>query len=197
VSGLAPPPLLLGAQARSLEKHLRFHRPADEREAAYLERMKCLLAAPGDPFSRDHFTPGHFTASSFVLSPDRGNVLLIFHSKLQLWLQPGGHFEPSDSGVPEAARREVAEETGVEQMALGLPEGGLLDVDIHRIPAHPRRGEPAHEHFDVRFLFVAPSLEFVAGSDAQAARWVALEDVEDSGTDDSVRRAIRKLLAAC
>ncbi len=193
---LAPAPPGLGAQRRSLEKHLRFHRPADEKEAAYLERMKRLLAVPGDPFARDHFNPGHFTASSFVLSPDRGSVLLIFHGKLQLWLQPGGHFDPSDPGASEAARREVVEETGVAQMALGLPEGDLLDVDIHSIPAHPRRGEPEHEHFDVRFLFVSPSLDFVAGSDAQAARWVALEDVEDSGTDDSVRRAIRKLLAA-
>jgi len=187
---------MLEAQRRSLEQHLRLHRPATEKEAAYLERMKCLLAAPGDPFARDHFTPGHFTASSFVLSPDRASVLLIFHGKLQLWLQPGGHFDSSDPGVLEAARREVAEETGVVQMALGLPAGDLLDVDIHKIPAHPRRGEPEHEHFDIRFLFVAQSLNFLAGSDAQAARWVELEDVEDSGTDDSVRRAIRKLMAA-
>lgn len=193
---VVPSPPLLDAQRTSLEKHLRSHRPADQNEAVYLERMKALLAVPGDPFARDHFTPGHFTASAFVLSPDRGSVLLIFHRKLQLWLQPGGHFDPSDLGASEAARREVVEETGVSQMTLGLPEGGLLDVDIHAIPAHPRRGEPEHEHFDVRFLFVAPSLDFVAGSDAQAARWVALEDVEDSGTDDSVCRAIRKLSAA-
>ena len=183
-------------QRSSLADYLGSHRPADGREADYRGRMLGLLAGPADPFARDHFAPGHFTASAFVLSPDRGSVLLILHSKLKLWLQPGGHFESADTGVLEAARREVAEETSITGLSLGLPPGELLDVDIHRIPANPSKGEPAHEHFDLRFLFVAPSLEYVAGSDAEAARWVVLAEVEDSGTDDSVRRAIRKLLAA-
>jgi len=183
-------------QRSSLADHLGSHRPADAQEADYQGRMLQLLAGSSDPFARHHFAPGHFTASAFVLSPDRGSVLLILHSKLKLWLQPGGHFESADTGVLEAARREVAEETSITGLSLGLPPGELLDVDIHRIPANPSKGEPAHEHFDLRFLFVAPSLEYVAGSDAEAARWVVLAEVEDSGTDDSVRRAIRKLLAA-
>jgi hypothetical protein len=33
--------------------------------------MQSLAAQPGDVFSRSHFIPGHFTASAFILSPDR------------------------------------------------------------------------------------------------------------------------------
>lgn len=168
---------------------LAAHRPADAREAGFLERMLRLLAVPGDPFSRDHFDPGHFTASSFVLSPDRGSLLLILHGKLGLWLQPGGHIDPGDPDVLAAARREVSEEVGITE--LDVLGDGLLDVDIHDIPA--LKGDPPHQHFDVRFCFAARSLSFVAGSDAKAARWVPLGDVPDAGTDDSVLRAVRKL----
>ena len=154
------------------------------------------LAGQGDrSFSRDHFDPGHFTASAFVLSPDRGSVLLILHSKLGLWLQPGGHFELHDADILSAARREVAEETGIERLEAGLEGDILLDIDIHRIPPSVGKSEPAHEHFDLRLLFVSSTLDVAAGSDALEARWVRLADVEDAGTDDSVRRAIRKLRA--
>lgn len=168
---------------------LAAHHPPSAREIGYVARMKELLAAPGDPFSRDHFVPGHFTASSFVLSPDRASVLLILHGKLGLWLQPGGHVDPEDVDVLAAAHREVAEEVGLTDLE---PVGqGLFDVDIHAIP--PLKGDPPHEHFDLRFAFVAQHLDARAGSDAKAFRWVRLPDVADAGTDDSVLRAVRKL----
>ena len=188
---------MIGAQRKprgeSLRELFEAHQPEDRREEDYLQRMTQLLSVGEDCFARNHFHPGHFTASAFVLSPDRGSVLLILHEKLGLWLQPGGHIDPSDVDVVAAARREVIEETGVEVQVDDALGPSLLDVDIHAIPANPRRAEPSHQHFDLRFTFVAPSLDFHAGSDALAARWVQLEAVVDAGTDDSVRRAIRKL----
>lgn len=175
-----------------LKQLLDAHIPADAIERAYVQRMLALAATEGDPFSRDHFEPGHFTASTFVLSPDKADLLLILHGKLHLWLQPGGHVDPDDVDVLAAARREVAEEVGITALE---PFGtGLLDVDIHDIPA--LKGDPPHAHFDVRFCFVARDRAFEAGSDAKEARWVPLAQVEDAGTDDSVRRAVRKLIAA-
>ena len=47
------------------------------------------------PFHRRQFEPGHFTASAFVLHPSNDSILLIFHEKLRLWLQPGGHVDPA------------------------------------------------------------------------------------------------------
>lgn len=174
----------------ALREMLADHTPADETEAAHLEAMRSLARAEtGDPCARDHYAPGHFTASSFVLSPDETQLLLIFHGKLHRWLQPGGHIDPEDPGVVEAARREVSEETGITALDL---QGGLFDVDVHEIPT--LKGAPAHQHHDLRFLFRARTLEFQAGSDAKDARWVPLSEVSSVESDASVMRAVAKLL---
>lgn len=183
-------------RAEHLRALLAAHEAADEMEAAHRARMLALLDAAGDPFSRERFEPGHFTASAFVLSPEKDALLLILHGRLGRWLQPGGHVDPGDRDVLAAARREVAEETGLEDVEPVAGRPPLLDLDIHRIPPHPRRAEPAHEHFDVRILLRARRRAFRAGSDAQAARWVPLGDVPGIETDESVLRALRKLTGA-
>lgn len=173
----------------ALRELLQAHVPVDGEEALHQQRMLALLGEQDGCFARDHFAPGHFTASAFVLSPDQGQLLLIFHSKLTRWLQPGGHLELSDVSIEDAARREVSEEVGLNHLPLVRP--GIFDLDAHEIPA--RKSEPAHEHFDIRFVFVAPSLEFKAGDDALSARWFPLGEVTPDATDRSVARAVEKL----
>jgi 8-oxo-dGTP pyrophosphatase MutT (NUDIX family) len=176
------------AHLRSLLSALQ---PSDARERGHVEDCLALCEAAGDPFARDHWSPGHFTASAFVLSPSGDELLLIYHEKFRRWLQPGGHVEPGDANIVAAAQREVEEETGLRRYT---PEGtGLFDVDVHRIPA--RRADPEHRHFDARVCFRADSRELAAGSDALAARWVPLREVSALESDDSVMRAVQKLLA--
>jgi 8-oxo-dGTP pyrophosphatase MutT (NUDIX family) len=165
--------------------------PRNEEEQGHLARMGALLEQ-AHPFSRHHATPGHFTASAFVLSPAGDALYLIHHKKLGRWLQPGGHIEPDDSDLLAAARREVLEEVGLAGAPLLDEARPVFDVDVHGIPAH--KGEPAHEHFDVRFCFRAPSLAAPRPSDEVAGgRWCSLEELCGEGHDESVRRAAAKL----
>ena len=60
------------------------------------------LTRKQDAFKRSLFNPGHFTASAFVFSPERDAVLLIKHTFLRLWLQPGGHIEENDASIVDA-----------------------------------------------------------------------------------------------
>ena len=164
-------------------------------DAAAAGRMLALLDAAGAAaFDRRHFDPGHFTASAFVLSPDAADLLLIRHAKTGRWQQPGGHFDPADASPLAAAVRETAEETGVVDAA---HVGGLFDLDVHPIASNPGRGEPAHEHFDLRYLLRAPTRRFAAASDATAARWVPLEHLAEATDDASVLRAALALRRRC
>jgi 8-oxo-dGTP pyrophosphatase MutT (NUDIX family) len=151
--------------------------------------MLALLDSSGDALSRFRFDPGHFTASGFVVSPDRRSLLLVHHAKLGKWLQPGGHIETDDADVESAARREVVEETGLSD----LESLGLLDVDIHRFPK--RGDEPAHDHLDVRFGYFAGSPEVSAGDGTTEVRWFPLQEVANWDGRPSLSRPARKLFA--
>ncbi len=176
-------------RASELRNQLATHVPADALEAEHLGRMLDLCDSVADPFSRASFEPGHFTASAFVLSPERDALLLIFHAKLARWLQPGGHVDAADPDMLAAARREAHEEVGLDDLECALP--GPFDLDVHAIP--PLRGEPSHAHFDVRYLFRAPSRLARAASDAKAVRWVPLAELTAELSDASVMRAVQKL----
>lgn len=153
--------------------------------AASVERFEALLALESDVLDRLHFDPGHVTASSFVAHPHRPAVALVFHSKLQAWLQPGGHVEPEDPSHESAARREVAEETGLT----GLEALGLIDLDIHAFPA--RDEQPRHLHFDLRWAFRAVSDELTVGDGVTGVRWVPF--AEAMTMRPSVARPVRRL----
>jgi 8-oxo-dGTP pyrophosphatase MutT (NUDIX family) len=171
-----------------LEALLTSHVPFGDQEAGYLATMQALLGTGGDSLSRLHFDPGHFTASGFVVSPDRASLLLVHHAKLDKWLQPGGHIEPEDADLESAGRREVHEETGLRDLEIL----GLLDVDIHRFPE--RGDDPAHHHLDVRFGFRAQSRGVFAGDGTVEVKWFALPEVVEWTDRPSLSRPARKLL---
>src|SRR5690606_41792687 len=88
----------------------------DEAEELFLKAMMDLAHSSRLALARDTYDPGHFTASAFVLSPDSRSLLLIFHKKLGMWLQPGGHIESTESELVESARREAREEAGLLEL---------------------------------------------------------------------------------
>ena len=147
----------------------------------------------GEPaWRRSRFDPGHFTASGLVASPDRSSILLIHHPRHDRWLQPGGHFEPVDESVEAAARREVAEETGISRLErIGT---GVLRIDAHDIPA--RTDEPRHIHIDLALGFVAGSDAIGPVSEVLDAAWIPFDDLDGFDTDDALRSGARVLRSA-
>ncbi len=172
-----------------LENLLTAHRPHDATEATHLELMREEIGSGNEAFDRGRFEPGHFTASGFVLAPEGDALLMIFHKKLQRWLQPGGHVDPADTGIAQAAWREVAEESGLEDHAYVTPT--IFDVDVHNIP--PSSSEPEHQHLDVRFLFRAGSSQLVAGSGVTRARWISQAELASTTPSASMCRILNKL----
>lgn len=171
---------------------LQSHAPADEGEARSLARIVAHVAAGGDLFDRRRWD-GHLTGSAFILDHRGERLLLLFHRKLNRWLQPGGHGEPGEVDPLAVARREALEESGIEGLTLHPSMAAPFDVDVHLIPA--RGAEEAHEHLDVRYLFVAPAGAQLAPGEGESRQlaWVPLAEVASVG-DESVARAARKLL---
>lgn len=167
---------------------------ADGRAAAEL-----LSQTGAEALTRKHFSPGHFTASAWVVDGHRKSVLLVHHNRLRRWLQPGGHIEATDRSLLEAAEREAREETGVGQL-LPLSQQPF-DFDRHAIPA--TSAEPAHDHFDVRYAFALdPTAQAPSPGPLQhqpeevgAARWVPFHEVQALTREASVLGSVQRLAA--
>ncbi|MDG2026322.1 MAG: NUDIX hydrolase [Acidimicrobiales bacterium] len=145
------------------------------------ERMRSLLAERPAPLDRGE-RPGHLTGSAFVVDAAVERTLLLFHTKLQIWVQPGGHAD-GDANLPAVALREAHEETGIDGLAVWPV---AVDLDIHEVDP-PK--EDAHLHYDVRFLVVAPNEAVVAANhESQDQRWVTEAEIPDLGADDGLQR---------
>lgn len=131
---------------------------------------------------------GHITASGWVLNPAATHVLMTHHRRLGQWFQLGGHLEQDDVTVLDAALREAREESGLAAIRALSTE--IFDVDRHLIPARP--GEPAHFHYDVRYLLQSQADQTpIASSESKAVEWVALDEVAQRNGSESVLRMLR------
>jgi 8-oxo-dGTP pyrophosphatase MutT (NUDIX family) len=186
---------LPGVNREDLLRALEGHPAATEEEIASLARILRFLQTPADPFARDN-PAGHITASAVIARPDGSEFLLVHHRKLGRWLQPGGHTESSDASAFDAALREAREETGIS--LFGTPLGQtVFDVDVHAIPPHKK--DPAHSHFDVRYLLTSTegARRHVARAEdpSRPMRWVSLSAAHELGLDPSLARALEKASA--
>ena len=126
----------------------------------------------------------HFTASALIADGD-GRFLLHFHSKLTMWLYPGGHVEPNEE-PQDAVRREVLEEANIDvdvlscgqerQVALQLEPRSVAELPVplsllcERIPG--ASGEH-HWHMDLVYLCQKRG----AQTPAAGFEWLTVEEV--------------------
>lgn len=131
---------------------------------------------------------GHITGSAWIVNPNRDRFLLTFHSKLNLWLQLGGHAD-GNPDILAVAGREAQEESGLSNIRCLSPE--IFDLDIHRIPEH--KGVAEHYHYDVRFLFEADDAqELVISDESHDLRWMRGDEIRQLTQEESILRMLRK-----
>ena len=174
----------------TLLSQLKQHRSFDDIEADHLARTIAFVERHDNCCDRQ-LTEGHITASSWIIDESASYALLTHHRKLDRWLQLGGHVE-DDSDILEAALREAREESGLSDIHTVVND--IFDVDVHPIPA--RKSEPAHFHYDVRFLFQADRGDTLTISDeSHDLRWFSIAELQAMPADDSIDRMVAKMLA--
>jgi 8-oxo-dGTP pyrophosphatase MutT (NUDIX family) len=159
-------------------------------EAARLRILQFLDGHP-DALHRS-CEEGHLTGSALLVDPSTRQVLLLFHTKVQRWLQPGGHAD-GDGNLAHVALREAHEETGIDGLRVVTP---AIDLDVHVF--HSATGaDPDHLHLDVRHLVLAPPGAHPTGNhESQALRWVAVDEIGEHDVDPGTIRMARAGLTA-
>jgi len=86
------------------------------------------------------------------------------------------------------AGKELIEETGLAVK----PHSTIFDLDIHNIPG--RKEVPEHNHFDIRYLFIAnENDQLVLSKESREVKWWALNDVPKLiGEEQSIIRMVAK-----
>lgn len=168
-----------------LKERLAEYRGRWPEESETVAQFEAFIDFHPDCFQRS-CRVGHITGSAWIVNRAGDRVLLTHHRKLARWLQPGGHCD-GDPDTLKVALREAREESGIEVRAL---DEAIFDLDVHLIPA--REDEPAHYHYDVRFLVQAKEDGFRVSEESRALAWVPADRVGVFTNDESVLRMARK-----
>jgi 8-oxo-dGTP pyrophosphatase MutT (NUDIX family) len=146
-------------------------------EAALLSEPVRLLSQGQDFASRRSF-PMHVTAGALLV---RGTeILLVEHRAYGIFLQPGGHLEPTDDTLAGAAERELAEETGIDPGTVSCVSQSPVYVEYGRVRARPEKGEPDHFHLDFGYAFTTADGDVgrIQESEVTRAGWYPLAEAE-------------------
>lgn len=187
----ALPPRLAG-MVNPLAEQLSSYRPQGPIETADVARIRELVLAVDDPWSRAN--PLHVTASAVIVHPASMRVLLRWHARQQAWLQVGGHGDPGETDPIDIARREGAEETGLPDLAPwpGDPQQDLVHAVIVSVPA--KRDDPAHEHADLRFVLATDSPQDARPERPDAPlRWLTFAEAHDTTAENNLRETLSRV----
>lgn len=159
--------------------------------AAERDRVLDLLDLHGVSLADRTTAPGHLTGSALVVDAAGERVVVLLHTKLRRWLQPGGHAD-GDHELAGVALKEATEETGIEGLRVLVP---AVDLDVHEVDHGDDLG--LHLHLDLRFVVVAPADAEIRGNhESLDLRWVDLDELVELADEEGLVRLARAGLAA-
>lgn len=165
------------------------YEPQTEQEARDLDRIRAVTMTEPDPWLRS--TALHLTGSALIVDPATRRVLLRWHERQQAWLQVGGHGDPGEDDPLIVALREGAEETGLSDL-VPWPDTALRHAVIVPVPAG--RGEPAHEHADLRFVLATGTPQAAqAETPGAPLRWLTITAAMRLTSEPNLRETLARL----
>ena len=142
---------------------------------------------------------GHIVAGGFIYAKEENKFLVLYHNDLKMFLYPGGHVDSNDVNTLTAAKREIAEETGLnnlEQLIVSDNELMPIDIDTHKIGYNERLNLPEHYHFDFRYLFVVDKIQDIKTDEDEMSgyKWISLDELTNDPNYGRIAIKIKRLI---
>lgn len=170
-----------------LLEELKGYRSFDDLEERYRHEFIDFVTRNTELLGREN-KKGHITASAWIVNEEHTKALFTHHRKLDAWFQLGGHTDLDEYPL-DAALREAMEESGLN--SIHIKAQSLFDLDVHAIPE--RNDEPEHNHYDIRYFFVADDEEpLMVSSESKDLKWIPLQDIPQFNDSTSIMRMVEK-----
>ena len=160
-----------------LIKQIENYIPFNEQEIRDKAQILAFLRSGAELITRDN-PVAHLTASAWVVSPDRKQVIMVYHNLYKSWSWMGGHAD-GDWDLLRVAKKEVMEECGLQELTVVSPE--IFSLEVLCVDGHVKKGQylSSHLHLNVTYLFEADPAQMlhIKPDENSGVAWVAVEDV--------------------
>ena len=167
--------------------------PCNEQEEADRRQVLADMDVFPNLLTRENAT-AHFTASCWIVNPDRTKALMAYHNLYQSWAWLGGHAD-GEEDLLSVALREANEESGI-QAAPVSPD--MFSLEILHVAPHVKRGKfvCAHLHLNATYLLEADDKAPIRckPDENSAVRWLLAQDVLSSVSEPAMRPVYQKLM---
>ena len=172
-----------------LKARLAAYRARWPEESETVARFEDFVDSHPDCFHRS-CRVGHVTGSAWIVDRTGGTRAAHPPPQARALVAARGSQRRGGGHPRGGAARGGKSESGLPVRA---HDDAIFDLDVHPIPALP--GEPAHYHFDVRFLVRAEHDRFRISAESHALKWVPAEGLGALTNEESVLRMAQKWLA--
>ena len=164
--------------------------PFNEQEVRDKAQLLQFLHSGAELITREN-TAAHLTASAWVVSRDRKQVIMVYHNLYKSWSWMGGHAD-GDWDLLRVAKKEVMEECGLTSLTVVSPE--IFSLEVLCVDGHEKRGRylSSHLHLNVTYLFEADPAQplRIKPDENSGVAWVPAEEIAEKTNEPWFRDRI-------
>ena len=164
--------------------------PYNEQEEADRRQMLADMDCFSDLLTRENAT-AHFTASCWIVNPDRTKVLMAYHNLYQSWAWLGGHAD-GDEDLLAVALKEVREESGIKNVRPASED--IFSLEVLTVDGHVKRGKyvSSNLHLNVTYLLIADDTDnlTVKPDENSGVKWFTPEGAVEASSEKWFREHI-------
>ena len=179
-----------------LAAQIRAFRPWNQQEERDQAELLRRLTSGEELYTRNNAS-AHLTASAWVVSQDRRQVLMAYHNLYGSWAWLGGHAD-GERDLLAVALREVREESGLSNLRPVTSD--IYSLEILPVSGHEKKGLyiPSHLHLNVTYLLEADPAEMVRQKpdENSAVGWFGLAEAVAVSSEPWFRERIYQKLNA-